>query len=115
MIMAVTILSKENHPSATTNLRALAQGLDRAVISLNGYMANGFMFRTKDSERTRETQNSGIVVNGDCGSSTLNYYGLLQEIIEVQYEEEIVSLCLSVTGGMCTVMVEGSVLTVLTS
>ncbi|XP_021737010.1 uncharacterized protein LOC110703515 [Chenopodium quinoa] len=81
----VTILSKENHSSATTNLRALAQGPDRAVISLTGYMANGFMFRTKDSERTRETQNSGIVVNGESGSSTLNYYGLLQEIIEVQY------------------------------
>uniref|UniRef100_A0A803N5K4 Transposase-associated domain-containing protein n=1 Tax=Chenopodium quinoa TaxID=63459 RepID=A0A803N5K4_CHEQI len=81
----VTILSKDNHPSATTNLRALAQGPDRAVISVNGYMVNGFMFRAKDSERGRETQNSGIVVNGETGSSTLDYYGLLQEIIEVQY------------------------------
>lgn len=78
-------MSKDNHPSATTNLRALAQGPDRAVISVNGYMVNGFMFRTKDSERGRETQNSGIVVNGESGSSTLDYYGLLQEIIEVQY------------------------------
>uniref|UniRef100_A0A803MUJ0 Transposase-associated domain-containing protein n=1 Tax=Chenopodium quinoa TaxID=63459 RepID=A0A803MUJ0_CHEQI len=83
--IGVTILSKDNHPSATTNLRALAQGPDRAVISVNDYMVNGFMFRAKDSERGRETQNSGIVVNGETGSSTLDYYGLLQEIIEVQY------------------------------
>lgn len=78
-------MSKRKHPSATNNLISLAQGPDRAVVSVNGYMVNGSMYRTKDSERGRETQNSGVVVKGESGASNLEYYGLLQEIIEVQY------------------------------
>lgn len=78
----MTSLSKENHPSSTSHIRALADGPNRLVASVNCYMVNGSMFRTRDSEMERETQNSGIVV---VGENALDYYGLLREIIEVQY------------------------------
>ena len=43
------------------------------------YVINGLKFRTKDSEATRKTQNSGVyVVTKGCAI----YYGILIDIIE---------------------------------
>lgn len=72
----------ENQLGATSNLLGLAQGPDRVVTSVDGYMVNGSMFRTKDSEMVRDTQNSGVVVMGE---NDREYYGVLRDIIEVQY------------------------------
>ena len=75
----------ENHPDVNKHLLALAHGPHRAVTTINGHMVNGFMFRTRDSESNKETQNSGVVVMGEVGLSNIEHYGLLREIIEVQY------------------------------
>lgn len=80
--MQVTSLAQEKHPAVTEHLQALADGPGRVVATMNSYMVNGCLFRTKDSEMERETQNSGIVV---LGENDLEYYGLLREVIEVQY------------------------------
>ncbi|CAH9091667.1 unnamed protein product [Cuscuta europaea] len=81
----VTTLSKENNSSVSKHLLALAHGPNRAVTSVNGYIINGSMFRTVKSERGRETQNNGVVAKGESGVENLEYYGVLQEIIEAQY------------------------------
>ncbi|KAL2893424.1 Orotate phosphoribosyltransferase [Bienertia sinuspersici] len=48
-------------------------------------MINGFMVCTMGSEWIKETQNSRVVVMGENGTSNLDYYGVLQEVIKVLY------------------------------
>ena len=42
-------------------------------------------FRTKDSEASRKTQNSGVCVVTEGGST---YYGILIDIIELNYSDK---------------------------
>ena len=46
------------------------------------FVINGVKFRTKDSEATRKTQNSGVCVVTEGG---VTYYGVLINIIELNY------------------------------
>jgi len=46
---------------------------------------NGFRFRSKDSERSRRTQHSGVVVSGGQDDDQIDYYGVLTDIIEIHY------------------------------
>lgn len=66
-------------------LRALAFGLDNRVCMYTGCMVNGYRFHTKNRERQRKTQNSGIVVRGEHGNNMIDFYGVIQQIIEVRY------------------------------
>ena len=60
----------------------LARYPDNEVKQFKRYVINGVKFRTKDSEATRKTQNSGvcIVTEGDA-----TYYGVLIDIIKLNY------------------------------
>ncbi|CAN1832649.1 hypothetical protein LINPERHAP1_LOCUS33550, partial [Linum perenne] len=44
-------------------------------------------FHTKDHEKKRKTQNSGVIVTGDDGVDVeaIDYYGVLREAIELQF------------------------------
>lgn len=48
-------------------------------------MVNGYRFHTQSREQNRKTQNSGIVVQGDHGENIIDFYGILQEVLEVEY------------------------------
>ena len=48
---------------------------------MKGHMINGFKFKTFASERTRKTQNSGVLVALDG----IKYYERLTDILEVDY------------------------------
>ena len=48
---------------------------------MKGHRINGFKFKTFPSERTRKTQNSGVMVAADG----IKYYGRLTDILEVDY------------------------------
>ena len=48
---------------------------------MKGYTINDFKFKTFASERTRETQNSGVMVAIDG----IKYYERLSDILEVDY------------------------------
>ena len=48
-------------------------------------MVNGYRFHTRSREKNRKTQNSGVVVQGDHGENTIDFYGILQEVLEVEY------------------------------
>ena len=48
---------------------------------------NGFRFRIESRDKNRCTQNSGVVVSaeGSTISENAGYYGILTEIIELQF------------------------------
>ena len=46
---------------------------------------NGYKFCTEKHDEGLTTQNSGVVIVGNNGSDTLSYYGVLTDIIQVQY------------------------------
>ncbi|GJT18586.1 uncharacterized protein Tco_0877292 [Tanacetum coccineum] len=65
-----------------------------------GYIVKGYRFHTKEREKGRKTQNSGIVVSvkGESYASSrdrrpvegvINYYGKLNDIIELNYSGKI--------------------------
>ncbi|KAH7845791.1 hypothetical protein Vadar_006051 [Vaccinium darrowii] len=78
-------LRKQNSPEATNDLYSLALGPDRRVTRCSGCIVNGTRFHTRDRERVRTTQNSGIVVKGEYLSEDTDFYGVLIDIIELKY------------------------------
>ena len=52
-----------------------------------GYDMNGFRYRIESRDRSRCTQNSGVAVisEGSMDGDTIEYYGILTEIIELQF------------------------------
>lgn len=71
----------------TNQLVALSSEPDFRVLNHSGYILNGFKFRTKDSEKTLKTQNSGVTVRGDEFTGYADYYGIIKNILEVSYLE----------------------------
>lgn len=85
-----------NHVS--DELRALARGPNVVGKRYRGFIINGFRFHVKSYEVRRKTQNSGVIVNAQTSSfasrsdnnpivSDITYYGVLKDIIEVEYFE----------------------------
>ncbi|XP_042980213.1 uncharacterized protein LOC122310386 [Carya illinoinensis] len=71
--------------SVRDEIYALACGPDKWVASYAGCIMNGIRFQTKDRERHQRTQNSGLVVRGEHQSNPINFYGVLNDIIELRY------------------------------
>lgn len=74
----------------------LARGPNKIAKRYKGFIINGFRFHTKDREKNRRTQNSGIVVTSSIKSyasardtnpseGNLDYYGILTDIVELDY------------------------------
>ena len=76
-----------NQGNARVNkqLLDLARGPDRRVTRYKGCVINGLRFHTKDREMFRKTQNSGVVVKGDDETGNQDYYGVLTDIIQLDY------------------------------
>jgi len=56
------------------------------VTSYNGLIVNGYRFHTKDYGHNKSTMNSGICVRGNIyGENDLDYYGIVEEILELSY------------------------------
>ncbi|KAJ0887978.1 hypothetical protein HanRHA438_Chr09g0396941 [Helianthus annuus] len=72
------------------HLRDIAQGPLTYVQSHKGYFVNGYKFRTRTSYHGRVTQNSGVCVKGaSYDENESDYYGLLDEILEVEYHSKL--------------------------
>ena len=67
--------------NCSDELIALARGPNNVVIRYNGLIINGFKFHTKDREKFRTTQNSGVMV----GAVGKTYYGALKDIYQIDY------------------------------
>lgn len=48
-------------------------------------MVNGYRFHTQSREKDRNTQNSGVVVTGEHGNNIIDFYGVLKDVMEVEY------------------------------
>jgi hypothetical protein len=46
---------------------------------------NGVRYNTVAREKYLQTQNSGIVTDGSHGDRDIDFYGVLNEIIELKY------------------------------
>ena len=64
---------------------SLARGLEKRAIFYQGYNVNGFRFHTNQCNESKRTQNNGVMVRGQDQSCNVPYYGLLTDIVELQY------------------------------
>lgn len=67
-------------------IKWLAQGPNTEARRFKRYVINGFKFRTKNSEETKKTQNSGVCVAAEGGTM---YYGVLTDIVELNYFDKL--------------------------
>ena len=67
--------------NVSQELIALARGPNEVVNRYKGFIINGFKFHTKDREKFRKIQNSGVMVEADGKT----YYGALKDIYELDY------------------------------
>ena len=74
-------------------------GPNRVAKRFKGLIVNGFKFHTKDHERNRRGQNSGVVITTETSSfasakdinpitGNVVYYGVLKDIIELNYYDK---------------------------
>ena len=75
--------------SAAMSLSLLSLGPERKVKWYNGYFVNGYVFHTEEYGHERKTYNSGVCVKGStCSEFQVDYYGKLEEVVELQYHSE---------------------------
>ena len=63
----------------------MAQCPIKRVTCFDGYVVNGYRFHTKTRAKNLSTQNCGVVVKSDVHSGGKEYFGVLKEIIELDY------------------------------
>ncbi|KAL2934288.1 Methionine--tRNA ligase [Bienertia sinuspersici] len=78
-------LSNEGNDQVVKDLQTLALGPLKGVQCFSGIVGNGFRFHTRDIEMKRVHQNSGVMVKGIVGDTEKNYYGILTDILVIQY------------------------------
>ncbi|KAF7814854.1 uncharacterized protein G2W53_028823 [Senna tora] len=66
-------------------LISLAVGPLQQVRIYSTFMVNGYRFHTKDRALRRKTQNSGVLVKGDVSDIDKEYYGVLEDVYELNY------------------------------
>ena len=77
-------------------VKTIALGPIETVKRYKGYVINGYRFKTRNSQRHRPTQNSGVVVTSSTRSyassrdmnpleGDVDYYGVINDILEFDY------------------------------
>jgi hypothetical protein len=75
--------------SAAKSLSSLSLGPERKVKCYNGYFVNEYVFHTEEYGHGRKTYNSGVCVKGSTSSKLeVDYYGRLEDVVELQYHSE---------------------------
>jgi hypothetical protein len=75
--------------SAAISLSLLCLDPERKVKCYNGYFVNGYVFHTEEYGHGRKIYNSGVCIKGSTSSEfEVDYYGRLEEVIELQYHSE---------------------------
>jgi hypothetical protein len=93
VVLLDQIYQLEMNASVTLSLLSLSP--QRKAKRYNKYFINGRVFLTEEYENGRKTYNSGVCVKGSTSIEfEVDYYGKLEEIIELQYhiEQHIVFL-----------------------
>ena len=64
----------------------MSYGPTKRVRCYNGFFVNGYKFHTKEYGQNKSTINSGVCVKGCTYSENeLDYFGILEEILEFTY------------------------------
>jgi len=75
--------------SDAISLSLLSLGPERKVKCYNGYFVNGYVFHTEEYGHGKKTYNNGVCIKGSTFSEfEVDYYGRLEEVIELQYHSE---------------------------
>jgi hypothetical protein len=75
--------------SAPKSLSSLSLGPERKCKCYNGYFVSGYVFHTEEYRQGRKTYNNGVCVKGSASSELeVDYYGRLEEVVELQYHNE---------------------------
>jgi len=77
--------------------------------SFSGYVTNGYWFHTQSRKKNLQTQNSGVFVLGNIGAGmeNIDYYGVLTEVVRLEYMRGNHVVLFRLIGGMYTMLVEG--------
>jgi hypothetical protein len=75
----------ENPELVSEGLWALSCGPARRVKTSTACKINGVRFSTVDREKFMQTQNSGVMTEGEHNGENIDFYGVLKEVIELQY------------------------------
>jgi hypothetical protein len=74
---------------AAISVSLLSLDPERKVKCYNGYFVNGYVFHTEEYGNGRKTYNSGVCIKGStCSEFEVDYYGKLEEVVELQYHSE---------------------------
>ncbi|KAK1421831.1 hypothetical protein QVD17_24494 [Tagetes erecta] len=74
-----------NPSQINEELYALSSFPDNRVSFLKGYIVNGVKFIVKSRDDCRQTQNCGVTVPGIFNDVEVDYYGHLDEVIELSF------------------------------
>ncbi|KAH0734936.1 hypothetical protein KY285_010643 [Solanum tuberosum] len=83
----VAQLHKTDNSQLMEDLLSLSRGPTKYSTHSNGYIVNGYRFHIEDHDQMLRTQNCGVVVVGenDNDSENVDYYGILTDVIELQF------------------------------
>ncbi|KAG8379629.1 hypothetical protein BUALT_Bualt07G0108800 [Buddleja alternifolia] len=110
----ITHLKYHNSEDVTDEIYALACGPHRIVKKYPGCIVNGVRFYTKERDSHRTTQNSGVMVEGYHDNHAIKFYGIVNEIIELDYvkDKRVVlfkAQWFNSGGKKSTIQVDGSI------
>ena len=89
LLIYITYKVYQIRRSAPKSLSSLILGRKRKVKCYNEYFVNGYVFHTEEYGQGRKTYNCGVCVKGSTSSELeVDYYGRLEEVIELQYHSE---------------------------
>jgi hypothetical protein len=67
-------------------LQNLSWGLSKQAKSFQGYIINGYRFHTNEHAEGGKSENYGVCVKGgENENSSVDYYRVLKEVLEVQF------------------------------
>ncbi|KAL3626952.1 hypothetical protein CASFOL_029165 [Castilleja foliolosa] len=95
-------LYNDDRSAINESLYSLACAPNMCIKKFAGCIVNGVRFLTRERDSHRKTQNSGIVVDGNHGDEMLSFYGVLDDIIQLDYVRG-----LQKEGNIVSVRVDG--------
>ncbi|XP_072078840.1 uncharacterized protein [Arachis hypogaea] len=66
-------------------LQSLSWGPSNKATSYPIYKVNGYTFHTLARSKGRKTDNTGVSVKGDIGNGKSDWFGVLEDILELEY------------------------------
>jgi len=75
--------------SDAISLSLQSLGPERKVKCYKGYFFNRYVFHTEEYGHGRKTYNNNVYIKGStCSEFEVDYYGKLEEVVELQYHSE---------------------------